>query len=527
MKARAARELAGLVLLWGSGCPGPRPPLAEPEACWDSVDNDLNGQLDCDDPVCEARFDCQGRFVGAREALLDGQTWAAANSIVTSREWAVGELDGHLGPDFVLGSVVGGEGRETWFGLSSRRGGEPLEAEAVALPLSSGRSEVEIDCDVDGDGEVDILLGEYRLEPPAVVRHVRASDLLSGEWTGRWEVSELLSNASASCLGRPDDLERPRLFFGLGDVRLVGALDDDEFPFAPTDHGLVPPPGFGLPSPSQHAFDWNSDGFEDLLFPAMGEEEAGASWTLGMVLPGGTHLAEPLPGTQRNITEEEPPAFPITIGGIPGPAGECCEVSILDVTSNAMPDLVWRVPAERPESDLPAWAAAWADGSQLASLDANEPVTGDVYLELSSDPVHHGTVSMRVHDAADFDANGTLDLLVSGFISVSATVLPELPQDTSFLPYYGAFVVGVFFDVDGWEPRAREPLSSLGAAVVTTHWSGAYEHVGFTDDVDGGGVQDIVLLAPRASSAQHPEISGPYGLPPFAVLSGELLAAQR
>ncbi len=147
MKARAARALAGLFFVWGSGCRGPQPPLAEPEACWDSIDNDLNGQIDCDDPVCEARFDCQGRFVGAREALLDGQTWTAANSIVTSREWAVGELDGHLGPDFVLGSVVGGEGRETWFGLSSRR--RALSANVTETSADPRMSEQGGD---DGDG---------------------------------------------------------------------------------------------------------------------------------------------------------------------------------------------------------------------------------------------------------------------------------------------------------------------------------------------------------------------------------------
>lgn len=511
-----------------AGCPTASSVTPEPESCWDGVDNDSNGLTDCADSACEERFDCRGKLIGSDTALLEGQSWTTPTDVLDARHFAIGEFDGHPGPDFVLGLLYDGPNRATWFSLSSRRSGGTLESEGIALPLSSesGTPRVESRCDVDADGLVDIFVGETRFEPPAVVRHVLAADIEQEEWGASWEVSSTNSSALAECLGRPDDLEQPRLVLGRDEVRLTGSLTDTEFPFTPVGHRFSPPDGFTFPS-SELARDWDADGYEDLIFPADREESAGATWVLGWLLPGGPQLAVPA-DQSIDITEESPPAFPLNLLGVPGPSGPCCELALRDVTGDPTPDLLWRIPADWPGSERTHFAAGWSDGSQLTALEPPESLAGGVQLLLTADPTRHGTVSLTIHDAADFDGNGTRDLLVSGFVSVGADRLPELPPDTEYRPEAGATIVGVYFDVDSWEPEPRNPLASLGGAIVMTHPAAPLEHVSFTEDLDGGGVRDVVVLAPRASGPfAVSEVTGPYGLPNFAVLSGESLAGLR
>lgn len=426
-----SRVLTVVVLLL-AGC-GPAEVEVDAEHCFNEVDDDGDGLLDCADPYCADRVHCRGAFVHMEEARerLRLQHPPGASS---SGDYECNQLGGDIDGDGLADLGVAWRLGESWTDSE-----DPISEAEVSVFLSSQEeppgliptgdrsfsdahlqleqppvflsdSLADSNCDVSGDGVADLVAVD--------------------QWSSYWEVPELLHLrvwAGGELWTLPIPVWNDAYW-----LRCAGDMDGDGHDdlllqaggrLRLISGGLLGPGGTLAEVTTRiwsestrrtgriRLGDVDGDGYDDISInahdPPPYEVEA-ERWFAGWVVPGGPHLGQW--SEVDLITQEERPAIWIDVEPWEpeDPYFNSLGVSFFDLFGSELPELLLFVPGEERYEVFPGELLGdlsedvfFSRSDAVAVLDRRDPVDEE------ADPT-----SMSALQAADLDGDGHQDLLL-------------------------------------------------------------------------------------------------------------------
>ena len=539
--------VCALLLVSAAGCESPPP---EPEICTNLVDDDGDGDIDCLDEDCGWRVNCRDAVLSTDDLeehyyasqlpwdRIEGDRvafWSAR------RRWG-GDLDGDglldLGADLHYirewdsEESVGVGGSWLALAFSSQLDGGDVDLAAAPVQISDSLPGVysqrsTTGCDVDGDGfddlarlqrygswydheapgprELTIVFGGPADAPPRVFRIAA-----NGQPTNAHvEFVDLI------CAGDLDGDGQDELLFETGTVAThswFAVLDWELLAAATSD--LVE--GIAILWPSSTsvigaAGDLDGDGYDDLLMA--GYCYGGAtlsyedSWFVGVVIPGGEHLAAPR-ATSSYMSEELRPPVELQVA-LPGPPWDlaetyCPTVALGDLDGDGTPELA----VAQPNGMVQIFAhpdLGGLDGS--VELGAGD-VVGTIGDRYGTEPSIETYPRVAPLSIEDFDGDGRGDL------ALAQTLNPVLGLESTV----GAWQEGIGIMLN---PTFGALEGEHIGAEVDLFIEGAFDGVRLDGDRDQDGLPEVVLYSLSGSVPTQAERPVNF----VSVLSGRALQA--